>query len=160
MKFFMIKMLMTISTLIMFLKTPMSMGVFLLIQTTLTTLLISKMAFTSWMSMVMFLMFIGGLLILFMYMSSIASNEKFKPNLKLMIIFLIMMFPMEEMLMEIQTNELMSSNIKMDMISMSKIYNKKTMMMTLFLFLYMLLSMISVTVIVKMFKGPLRAKNT
>uniref|UniRef100_A0A8F8AFF8 NADH-ubiquinone oxidoreductase chain 6 n=1 Tax=Aconurella prolixa TaxID=1671185 RepID=A0A8F8AFF8_9HEMI len=155
----MVKIIMTISTLIMFLKTPMSMGVLLLTQTTLATLLISKMAVTSWMSMVMFMMFIGGLLILFMYMSSIASNEKFKPNFKLMLILTMVIIPTEEILMEIQTNELMSMNIKMDMISMSKIYNKKTMMMTLFLFIYMLLTMISVTTIVKMFKGPLRAKN-
>nr|UJQ92952.1 NADH dehydrogenase subunit 6 [Aconurella prolixa] len=159
MKFMMVKIIMTISTLIMFLKTPMSMGVLLLTQTTLATLLISKMAVTSWMSMVMFMMFIGGLLILFMYMSSIASNEKFKPNFKLMLILTMVIIPTEEILMEIQTNELMSMNIKMDMISMSKIYNKKTMMMTLFLFIYMLLTMISVTTIVKMFKGPLRAKN-
>nr|YP_010757410.1 NADH dehydrogenase subunit 6 [Aconurella montana]WEU77753.1 NADH dehydrogenase subunit 6 [Aconurella montana] len=160
MKFLMIKIIMAISTLIMFLKTPMSMGVLLLTQTTLATLLICKMALSSWMSMVMFMMFIGGLLILFMYMSSIASNEKFKPSLKLVFVLIMIITPTEEMFMEIQTNEMMSSNMKMDMISMSKIYNKKTMMMTLFLFLYMLLSMISVTVIVKMFKGPLRAKNT
>nr|YP_010502872.1 NADH dehydrogenase subunit 6 [Doratura homophyla]UXD78636.1 NADH dehydrogenase subunit 6 [Doratura homophyla] len=161
MKIILLKILMMISTTIIFLKTPMSMGTLLLIQTTLSAMLLSKIMLTSWVSMIMFLMFIGGLLILFMYMSSIASNEKFKLNFKLLTIMLLFfMIPMEEMLIESQMNDLMENFTKTEYLSLNKIYNKKTLMITVLMFMYMFLTMISVTSIINIFKGPLRAKKT
>nr|YP_009713619.1 NADH dehydrogenase subunit 6 [Paramacrosteles nigromaculatus]QGG46177.1 NADH dehydrogenase subunit 6 [Paramacrosteles nigromaculatus] len=159
MKTMLIKLMITISTTIMFLKTPMSMGVMLIIQTTLSTLVLSKIMPSSWMPMIIFLMMIGGLLILFMYMSSIASNEKFTPNFKMLaFLFLLAIIPMEEMYMEIQINESQTLFISVESMSMSKIYNKKMLMITMLMFIYLLLAMIVVTKIIKIYKGPLRSK--
>nr|ATG83172.1 NADH dehydrogenase subunit 6 [Alobaldia tobae] len=159
MKFLLIKMSLMITSSILMLKTPMSMGILLLVQTTISTLIISKVLSYSWLSMIMFLMFVGGLLILFMYMSSIASNEKFKPNMKIMILLIIMTLPMEELMSEMQHNENFNNlNIMQESISLTKIYNKKTLMITILMFMYMFLTMIVVTSIIKIFKGPLRAK--
>nr|YP_009442043.1 NADH dehydrogenase subunit 6 [Maiestas dorsalis]APO09335.1 NADH dehydrogenase subunit 6 [Maiestas dorsalis] len=160
MKFLLLKMSMIMSSSILMLKTPMSMGILLLVQTTMSTLIISKIMPNSWLSMIMFLMFVGGLLILFMYMSSIASNEKFKPNLKIMIIIMLLIFPMEELLSEMQNLE-NTNNLNltyMEMTNMTKIYNKKTFLITIMMFMYMFLTMVVVTSIIKIFKGPLRAK--
>nr|YP_010757462.1 NADH dehydrogenase subunit 6 [Zahniserius cylindricus]WEU77805.1 NADH dehydrogenase subunit 6 [Zahniserius cylindricus] len=160
MKFITLKLLMMFSTTILFLKTPMSMGVFLLAQTMVSSILITKMLTTSWISMIFFLMFIGGLMILFMYMSSIASNEKFKTSYKIIILMMILiMMPTEELLSEIQMNEFLLMFMKSETMSINKIYNKKTFSITLFMFMYMLLTMISITSIIKVFKGPLRAKK-
>nr|YP_010610886.1 NADH dehydrogenase subunit 6 [Nabicerus dentimus]WAP91707.1 NADH dehydrogenase subunit 6 [Nabicerus dentimus] len=153
-------MLMMISMLPM-MKTPMTMGVMLMTQTMLMTMLMNKMMTTSWMTMITFLMMIGGLLILFIYMSSIASNEKFKINMKMMIITVITVMMTEEMIQDMQINETQNIiNIEyMEQLSLNKLYNKKSMMITLIMVLYLLLTMIVVTKLVKHYEGPLRSKN-
>nr|YP_010502898.1 NADH dehydrogenase subunit 6 [Nephotettix malayanus]UXD78675.1 NADH dehydrogenase subunit 6 [Nephotettix malayanus] len=159
MKLMYMKIIMATSTTVIFLKTPMSMGVLLLIQTILSTLILAKIMDSSWVPMIMFLMFIGGLLILFMYMSSIASNEKFSPKMMIFIMFMIMMIlPLEELMTEMHSENSLMISISKESISMVKIYNKKTLMMTVLLFMYMFLTMIVVTKIIKIYKGPLRAK--
>nr|YP_010272391.1 NADH dehydrogenase subunit 6 [Phlogothamnus polymaculatus]UKE80388.1 NADH dehydrogenase subunit 6 [Phlogothamnus polymaculatus] len=158
MKMLIIKMMMLISTSISFLKTPMSMGVMLLMQTMLSTIILAKMMSSSWMSMIIFLMLIGGLLILFMYMSSIASNEKFKPNISMMIMLLSIAIPLEEMMSTIQLNDTQENLMGIETFTLTKIYNMKTMMITIMMFLYLLLAMIAVTKIIKIYKGPLRSK--
>nr|YP_010502911.1 NADH dehydrogenase subunit 6 [Nephotettix nigropictus]UXD78688.1 NADH dehydrogenase subunit 6 [Nephotettix nigropictus] len=159
MKLMCMKIIMASSTTLMFFKTPMSMGVLLLIQTISSTLILAKIMDSSWMPMIVFLMFIGGLLILFMYMSSIASNEKFTPNIMIFLLFMvIMILPFEEMLTEMQMENSLSNFISKESISMIKIYNQKTMMVTILMFMYMFLTMVVVTKIIKIYKGPLRSK--
>nr|YP_009185876.1 NADH dehydrogenase subunit 6 [Margarinotus merdarius]ALO70688.1 NADH deshydrogenase subunit 6 [Margarinotus merdarius] len=58
-------------------KHPLSMSVLLLAQTTLIALATGTLSFNLWFSYIMFLIMIGGMLVLFIYMTSIASNEKF-----------------------------------------------------------------------------------
>nr|ATD52996.1 NADH dehydrogenase subunit 6 [Cicadula sp. EMHAU-2015-Zz052713] len=158
MKITLLKMMLSISSMMFTLKTPMSMGMLLMTQTILSTILLSKIMSCSWMPMIIFLMMIGGLLILFMYMSSIASNEKFSFNIYYMILILIIITPVEEMFMETNINEKLINLNPSESITLMKIYNKKTFIITLLLFLYLFLAMITVTFIVKMHKGPLRAK--
>nr|WRK21515.1 NADH dehydrogenase subunit 6 [Selenocephalus sp.] len=158
MKTLTIKIMMMVSTMILTLKTPMSMGIMLMIQTSLSTILMSKFLSSSWMPMIVFLMLIGGLLILFMYMSSIASNEKFSHNIMIMLIVIFLIVPMEELMFETQMNETMEMLTKPESITLMKIYNEKTLMITVFMFMYLLLTMIIVTLIIKVFKGPLRSK--
>nr|ATC73069.1 NADH dehydrogenase subunit 6 [Psammotettix sp. EMHAU-2015-Zz060503] len=158
MKTVLAKILMIISTTIPFIKTPLSMGVLLLIFTTMSSMLLSYMYKSSWMSMIMFLMFVGGLLILFMYMSSIASNEKFSPNVKLYLVMMLIIIPMEELMLNNQLEDSMMNFYSNEMITLSKIFSKKTFSMTILMFLYMFLTMIVVTKIIKIHAGPLRSK--
>nr|YP_010278726.1 NADH dehydrogenase subunit 6 [Changbaninus pleiospicules]UKE80323.1 NADH dehydrogenase subunit 6 [Changbaninus pleiospicules] len=158
MKMTLLKIMIYITSLISTLKTPMSMGILLLIQTTLSTILISKLTMSSWMAMIIFLMLIGGLLILFMYMSSIASNEKFTPNIFMIFPIMLIFLPMEEMMCETQMNEKLQTFMLNESITLMKIYNKKTMLITIMLFSYLLLAMISITSVIKIYKGPLRSK--
>nr|YP_010502924.1 NADH dehydrogenase subunit 6 [Nephotettix virescens]UXD78701.1 NADH dehydrogenase subunit 6 [Nephotettix virescens] len=159
MKLMYMKIILASSTTVMFLKTPMSMGVLLMIQTIFSTLILAKIMDSSWMPMIVFLMFIGGLLILFMYMSSIASNEKFTSNINIFMLFMmIMILPIEELMTEVQMENSMTMFISKESISMMKIYNKKTLLVTVLMFMYMYLTMIAVTKVIKIYKGPLRAK--
>nr|ASM41857.1 NADH dehydrogenase subunit 6 [Scaphoideus maai] len=158
MKILVIKLMMLIVSYTTMMKTPMSMGIMLLVQTTLCTIFITKILTSSWMAMIIFLMLIGGLLILFMYMSSIASNEKFTPNMMMIMPLLLILIYMEEMNSEIQMNDKMFSFTMNESISLMKIYNKKTLMITVMLFTYLFLVMISITSIIKLHKGPLRSK--
>nr|ATD12213.1 NADH dehydrogenase subunit 6 [Cicadellidae sp. EMHAU-2015-Zz052706] len=158
MKLIIMKLLMYISTIIFVLKTPMSMGMFLLLQTLLCTMLISSMSASSWIPMIVFLMLIGGLLILFMYMSSIASNEKFSPNIFILLLLVIFIWPYENFLAEEMTQDKLTSIFISESISLTKFYNSKTSLITLMLFIYLLVCMIAISNILKIFKGPLRSK--
>nr|ATC73030.1 NADH dehydrogenase subunit 6 [Osbornellus sp. EMHAU-2015-Zz052506] len=160
MKMILIKFMIIISSSIIMMKTPMSLGIMLLMQTFLSTFMLAKMFSSSWIAFIMFLMLIGGLLILFMYMSSIASNEKFKTNFKLYSIWMMIMLPCEELMMNSVINENQNSMTWAETISMSKIFNKKGMIITLLMFCYLLLTMIVMIKIIKIYKGPLRAINT
>nr|UKE80349.1 NADH dehydrogenase subunit 6 [Melanetettix sp. n. XTW-2022a] len=158
MKMTLMKIMIMVSSYIPLMKTPMSLGMLLLMQTFLSTILLVKMLTSSWMTMIMFLMLVGGLLILFMYMSSIASNEKFKMNILMVTGMFILIMPMEELMLDNQIMESQETLTLMEKMAMSKIYNKKGMIITLFTFCYLLLTMIAVTKIVKIYKGPLRSK--
>nr|YP_010363574.1 NADH dehydrogenase subunit 6 [Atkinsoniella xanthoabdomena]UNZ12675.1 NADH dehydrogenase subunit 6 [Atkinsoniella xanthoabdomena] len=160
MKMMIIKIMMLMVTMIPFMFNPMSMGVILLIQTSLMTMLMNKMLMSSWFPMITFLMMVGGLLILFTYMSSIASNEKFKFKFNLTIMLLLIILISEEMFNENQINENQNlMKLSEEYFSMIKLYNKKSMMLTIILVMYLLLTMIAVTKIVKHHEGPLRSKN-
>nr|QZZ18354.1 NADH dehydrogenase subunit 6 [Sobrala sp. SL-2021a] len=158
MKMMIMKTMMFMSIMTLLSNNPMTMGLYLLIQTMLTTMLINKMMMSSWFMMITFLMMVGGLLIMIMYMSSIASNEKLEMNFKLTLILVLMIMIIDEMMNENminETNNLMYNN-NMDM-SLTKIYNLKSMIITILMVLYLLLTMISVSNIVKHHKGPLRS---
>nr|YP_010736868.1 NADH dehydrogenase subunit 6 [Macropsis ocellata]WEP24742.1 NADH dehydrogenase subunit 6 [Macropsis ocellata] len=161
MKFMLIKMMTILSIFMPMMKTPLSLGAVLMAQTILSTMLMNKMLLNSWFPMITFLMMIGGMMILFMYMSSIASNEKFKMNMNLTMIFVTMMIATEELMMETQINEAqdMIYISNQESISMTKLYNKKSYIITLLLVLTLLLTMISISNIVMFHKGPLRMKT-
>nr|YP_010531317.1 NADH dehydrogenase subunit 6 [Mileewa amplimacula]UXX17576.1 NADH dehydrogenase subunit 6 [Mileewa amplimacula] len=162
MKFLMMKIMLFTSSIIPLMKNPMSMGILLLIQTMIMTMFMNKMLMSSWFSMITFLMMMGGLLILFTYMSSIASNEKFMFNINLVMIFImIMIIFSDEMILkdQIKENEMLLNSKTFEQMSMMKLYNKKSMFMSILMMIFLLFTMIVVTKIVKHFEGPLRKKT-
>nr|YP_010349782.1 NADH dehydrogenase subunit 6 [Cassianeura cassiae]UOH96524.1 NADH dehydrogenase subunit 6 [Cassianeura cassiae] len=158
MKMLMMKCMLMMNSILPLMKNPMSMGFTLMIQTMLMIMLMNKMMSTSWFMMITFLMMIGGLLIIFTYMSSIASNEKFKIKINLTMLLFIMLIITDEMLMDNQINETMNFNncINKEM-ALIKIYNFKSMFMTILMVIYLLITMISVSKLVKLHEGPLRS---
>nr|YP_010414451.1 NADH dehydrogenase subunit 6 [Kusala populi]URW11950.1 NADH dehydrogenase subunit 6 [Kusala populi] len=158
MKILIMKLMMMINVMVPFMKNPMSMGLFLMTQTMMMIMLMNKIMNSSWFTMITFLMMIGGLLIIFTYMSSIASNEKFKTKINLTLIFFIIMIFIDEMILENQINEMEEINFTLNTdFSLIKIYNKKSMFMTIMLVIYLLITMISVSKMVKHHEGPLRS---
>nr|QTZ20329.1 NADH dehydrogenase subunit 6 [Spodoptera latifascia] len=168
-------MLMMNSLFMLFINNPMSMGLLILMQTLLTCLLSGMMIKTYWFSYILFLTFLGGLLVLFIYVSSIASNQlfNFKFNYKkLMIFLLIMMFFM----MMIYNNNMtwlnLSMNSDMDKlnnmifffnnenkINLSKLYNNQTFLIMMMLVIYLFITLIAIVKITNIFYGPLRSSN-
>nr|UFK32171.1 NADH dehydrogenase subunit 6 [Uniformus sp.] len=159
MKSIILKLMIMCSSSIFMFKNPMAMGLMLMFQTFLTIMLINLVSFTSWFSLITFLMMIGGLLILIMYMSSIAANEKFKMNINLMFILTILVIMFEDMLIETQIleNQEPLNNLSLKF-SMVKMFSKKSIT-TIMLVIYLLLTMISASKIVKVHMGPLRSFN-
>uniref|UniRef100_UPI0030FE82A2 NADH dehydrogenase subunit 6 n=1 Tax=Salurnis marginella TaxID=1453305 RepID=UPI0030FE82A2 len=161
----MMKKMMIINTILTpMMKHPMSMGAMLIIQTILSASFMSNFSTTTWYSYILYVTTIGGLMIMFMYMSSIASNEKFKfLNKKTMMIIPLMMAMMtildkDDTLTNMQNMETIKENfIQTEEIkSTSKFFNTKKMNLTIMMILTLLLTMISVTNISNSFEGPLK----
>nr|YP_010192690.1 NADH dehydrogenase subunit 6 [Caerulea coeligena]QZP40844.1 NADH dehydrogenase subunit 6 [Caerulea coeligena] len=175
----MIKMFLTLSLILisitmLFINHPMSMGTLILIQTLLLCLISGMLINTYWFSYILFLIFSGGLLILFIYVSSIASNEMFKVSMKnklLLLAYFILTFIFSTYLMNnlywlnMMINEEMTnfSNYyffyEYNNINLTKLYNKQTYFLTMMMIIYLFITLIAIVKITNIFKGPLRSSN-
>nr|YP_010035957.1 NADH dehydrogenase subunit 6 [Empis separata]QQQ89193.1 NADH dehydrogenase subunit 6 [Empis separata] len=152
---------------------PLAMGLMLLIQTLLICLLTGLMAKNFWFSYILFLIFIGGMLVLFIYVTSLASNEMFSMSMNL-IIFSVLFFMLAMMMfiimdkltiMNILLNNEMNSIFNLNsflnenMLNLNKLYNFPTNFLTLLIINYLLITLIAIVKITNMFYGPLRLMN-
>lgn len=93
-------------------------------------------------------------------MRRIASNEKFKININIVILILILIIIQDEIIIVNQINENQEIlNYREIDFSLTKIYNPKSNLLTIILAIHLLLTIISVTKMVKHNKGPLRKIN-
>nr|YP_010879048.1 NADH dehydrogenase subunit 6 [Batracomorphus rinkihonis]WHE42700.1 NADH dehydrogenase subunit 6 [Batracomorphus rinkihonis] len=160
MKLMLMKLIMINSTMLINLKNPMSMSMMIISKTLLICMMMNFMSLTSWLSMMFFLMMVGGLLIIFSYMTSTVSNEKSKFKVNLTMI-LILIFPLENNMIEniMNENEMINSNFEITKFSMIKLFNKKSMNLSIFIIIYLLMTMIMVSKLIMKNMGPLRTKN-
>nr|UKG18881.1 NADH dehydrogenase subunit 6 [Dendrolimus punctatus] len=166
-------MMMTMSMTMIFLNHPLSMGLIILTQTLLTCIITGMLIKTYWFSYILFLTFLGGLLVLFIYVTSIASNELFTINLK-MKTFLSIMIYFTIIMSFIYMNNLnwmnLSNNSEMEntkemilflnnenKFNLNKLYNQQTYMMTMLMIIYLFITLIAVVKITNIFFGPLRS---
>nr|AFQ62354.1 NADH dehydrogenase subunit 6 [Peltodytes quadratus] len=151
---------------------PLSMGLILMIQTFLISFISGTMSPSFWFSYMIFLIMIGGMLILFMYMTSMASNEMFKfSNKNLMFFFMFIMIMLisfflikflliNNMSKNINNNDFYSMFFMKNEITLStnKIYNSPNMMITIMLINYLFFTLIVINKIINYNEGPLRQK--
>nr|QXI86665.1 NADH dehydrogenase subunit 6 [Alyscotermes sp. CMRT139] len=156
---------MSTMTSIMFtqMKHPLAMGLMLLMQTTMVCIISGTMYSSFWFSYILFLIMIGGMLVLFMYMTSLASNEMFSPSNKMLSITLMMMLPLMYLMPNVINNKEMNMHNSMmenDILTSTTVmYNQMMGTMTTLLVLYMLMTLIVVVNIINVSKGPLRQMN-
>nr|AZL93586.1 NADH dehydrogenase subunit 6 [Helicoverpa armigera armigera]AZL93638.1 NADH dehydrogenase subunit 6 [Helicoverpa armigera conferta]UTT74701.1 NADH dehydrogenase subunit 6 [Helicoverpa armigera]AZL93599.1 NADH dehydrogenase subunit 6 [Helicoverpa armigera armigera]AZL93612.1 NADH dehydrogenase subunit 6 [Helicoverpa armigera armigera] len=165
--------LIMISIYMYMLNNPLSMGLMILFQTLLSCLMTGMLIKTYWFSYILFLTFLGGLLVLFIYVSSIASNEMFKPtfNLKKIGLFLIMFLITIQFIyynnmywMNLSTNSDMDNFKELifffnneNKINLSKLYNNQTFLIMTMLVIYLFITLIAVVKITNIYYGPLRS---
>nr|YP_010890208.1 NADH dehydrogenase subunit 6 [Celaenorrhinus consanguineus]WJJ70304.1 NADH dehydrogenase subunit 6 [Celaenorrhinus consanguineus] len=163
-----------LSFFMMFLKHPLSMGLMILIQTFLTCLLSGMISYTYWFSYILFLTFLGGLLVLFIYVASIASNEMFYFSIKnkfMLMLMLISTFLLSIIFMNnLNWMNLFINSFEMNnffnfmlffnnenCINLSKLYNSQTYFLMIMMIIYLLITLIAVVKITNIFYGPLRS---
>nr|YP_010227849.1 NADH dehydrogenase subunit 6 [Cryptocercus pudacuoensis]UDD86635.1 NADH dehydrogenase subunit 6 [Cryptocercus pudacuoensis] len=159
----MMSMSITLSLMFTQMNHPLAMGLMLLMQTILVCLMSGMMAQSFWFAYIMFLIFIGGMLVLFIYVTSLASNEMLTVSTKMMIMstmsmMLMLMITSNWMKInnsEMTTNELMNSNNE-NQTQLNKLYNKPNGKLTIMLASYLFLALITVVKITNITKGPLR----
>lgn len=152
------------------------MGFTLIIQTFLIVILSGILTKTFWFSYSLFLIFLGGILILFIYITSIASNEQFKFKINLYTFFIINLLIIIILLffyfLNIKTfffNKIFNLDnlyiIKFKTLTfenrfiLNKIYNFPINIITIILINYLFLTLIASVKITNIFEGPLRSKN-
>ena len=130
---------------------------------------------TYWFSYILFLTFLGGLLVLFIYVSRIASNELFKTNYKLISLFLTLSLLIILTSIFININRLKlnyshKSEIEIinflniffnndNKINLSKLYNNQTFILIIILIIYLFITLVAVVKITNIYFGPLRISN-
>nr|YP_009450293.1 NADH dehydrogenase subunit 6 [Notonecta chinensis]AOW68983.1 NADH dehydrogenase subunit 6 [Notonecta chinensis] len=159
--------MLTMSLIFPWLKHPLSMGLILILQTMTVSIISGMMINSFWFSYILFIILLGGALVLFIYMASIASNEKFYFSYKMlmfsmsmMLMSIIMFFLVDSMM--INKIKINSKNIFMEneqLMSLIKLFNTQTTSLTIMLVTYLLITMIAITFIVNIYEGPMRSKN-
>jgi len=129
---------------------------------------------TFWFSYVLFLIFLGGILVLFIYVTSLASNEIFTFSIKIIFISIIILslFSFIILFLDfnlinsffINNNEIIKINnlnsfINENTIRLNKLYNFPTNIITILLINYLFLTLVAVVKITNIFYGPLRPKS-
>nr|QPA36045.1 NADH dehydrogenase subunit 6 [Camarochiloides weiweii] len=145
------------------LKHPLSMGMILILQTITVSLITGMISNMFWYSLILIITMISGMLVLFIYMASIASNEKFDSSIKLIQLSLLMITI--GMIMWMMTDQMETSLLNSKMttenlsISLMKMFNYHNMSLTILLVSYLFFTMIAISYVVNVFEGPLRTKN-
>nr|AXS65568.1 NADH dehydrogenase subunit 6 [Tenebrionoidea sp. 16 KM-2017] len=147
---------------------PLTLGLILLIQTLLISLISGNFNYNFWFSYIIFLILVGGMLILFIYMTSVASNEKFTFNMTLLLpimitpTILILTSSLVSYLSKINliNNEMMEFNMTLSMNSSTiKFMNFPSNIIILFMIIYLLLALVAIVKITNLKHGPLRQMN-
>ncbi|YP_009239945.1 NADH dehydrogenase subunit 6 (mitochondrion) [Myzus persicae] len=143
-------------------KSPISSNLVILIQTMTLTMMINLINKTAWISFMIFILYIGGLMIIFLYISSIAFNElninKNYKNMifKLIIIFFTLMYFKMSLNMENMNYEnkfMFEDNFYL--LNMFIMPNNLMIYMIMFILFFMLILIIWM---LKINKGPIRQK--
>nr|YP_009968800.1 NADH dehydrogenase subunit 6 [Arria pallida]QNC71423.1 NADH dehydrogenase subunit 6 [Arria pallida] len=154
-----------LSVILLFLNHPLSMGLILFSQTIMMCLISGSMSLNFWFSYILLLMYLGGMLILFMYVTSLASNEMFFYSNKIFslmtmlpIMFIIIFFMKIDMMINLYENMENSTSIYININNffMLKMYNQPVNIITIMMAIYLFMTLIAVVKIIYIYKGPLR----
>lgn len=147
---------------------PLSLGLTLLFQTVVISVTSGIYTYSFWFSYILFIIFLGGILVLFIYVASLASNESFSFSLirftfyTILFILLTGFFLILDPLFRSNLTSIPSSSINCNLSTpfiIRWIYNNTSIIFTLFIIIYLLLTLLVVVKITNLFKGPLRLSN-
>ena len=105
---------------------------------------------TSWFFYLLVLVFLGGVIVLIIYIRTLAANEKFK-NLKSYWGLSILLVPF---ILKVPIN-LSHFKISSSMVSILSLYHYSNFSLLVFLILYLLLALVCVVKLIKFEAGPL-----
>lgn len=151
----------------LFLNHPLSLGLNLLVQTILIASITGIISLNFWVSYLLFLVIVGGILILFIYITRIASNEKFFFSKNLLITAIIVISIIITYLIFISKNNFYSTrnldsiqslNFSIYEISPNKYFINNSKFILRILIIYLFITLIAIVNISSNNFGPLRQK--
>nr|YP_009731828.1 NADH dehydrogenase subunit 6 [Macrophthalmus pacificus]QHR85466.1 NADH dehydrogenase subunit 6 [Macrophthalmus pacificus] len=144
---------------------PLAMGLLLLAQTAMISLTLGLSSYSFWFSYILFLIFLGGMLVLFIYMSSLAPNEIFfSTDLFFFFLLLVSLLTLASLFYDPILSSFSHMSLPLSTfnyfsstpLTINWIYNSPSMIFTIFTVSYLLLVLIIIVKIINLFKGPLR----
>lgn len=150
---------------------PLSIGLTLFIQTLIICITSGFSNNSFWFSYILFLIFLGGILVLFIYVASLASNEIFGVSfvtlLSLTFVILIIClisFFIDPLLTTSKfrirrSSILFTYKFRNAPLITRTIYNFSSIIFTLFIISYLLLTLFAVVKIINVHSRPLRVNN-
>nr|QTF76072.1 NADH dehydrogenase subunit 6 [Gynaikothrips uzeli] len=135
-----------------FLKHPLALGFLLILSTMFLSIFVSLFSFSSWNSYILFLMFLGGILILFLYNISLISTEIFLKFEMYNYIIIILLFFFFKSLKETHFNDTLEFFSQKEISSFTFFFFNKTMGYILFMVTYLFLSLICIVNLVYLMK--------
>nr|YP_006576053.1 NADH dehydrogenase subunit 6 [Euspilotus scissus]ACZ58580.1 NADH dehydrogenase subunit 6 [Euspilotus scissus] len=149
---FLILAVLSLSMIFIFMSHPLAMLMILIIQALMIGMVTGIMNYNFWFSYIMFIIFVGAMLVIFIYMTSIASNEKIKFNW----IMLLLPFSLSLFWFFFKTDCMMYNNsIYM---TLFKFFSLPTNSLIYMLIIYLLITLIASVKISAFKQGPLRQK--
>nr|YP_010043657.1 NADH dehydrogenase subunit 6 [Branchinella kugenumaensis]QPD06978.1 NADH dehydrogenase subunit 6 [Branchinella kugenumaensis] len=144
-------MILMVTSLMLFLNHPLSFALSLFVQTLLICLIISQVSY--WVPLILFLIFLGGILVMFMYVASLSSNEKFMFDISS---FMIVMVSSSIFYLMMESNPTII-NEENFVVQIESIINLSSSLMYIFMTIYLFLTLILIVEFLNMNKKPLRS---
>uniref|UniRef100_A0AAU6MX75 NADH-ubiquinone oxidoreductase chain 6 n=1 Tax=Xenogryllus maniema TaxID=3120009 RepID=A0AAU6MX75_9ORTH len=147
---------------------PLTSTILIIMQTLLICTLTGPLSYSFWFSYILFMIFLGGMLVLFIYITSLASNEMF--NIPIKTTLTTMMLSMILLLSMTTINFMNHNNVKNDIMfnfltphnstelpmNLIQLYNMPTSILTILTIIYLLITLIIMVKITQIQEGPLR----
>nr|WCJ52985.1 NADH dehydrogenase subunit 6 [Aphis aurantii] len=144
-------------------KSPIMSNLIILIQTMLLTLMINLINKTAWISFMIFILYISGLMIIFLYISSIAFNElninKNYKNILFKLIPLIMIIFYFKLYFNMENFSYENKFIFEDNFNLLNMFIMPNNLMIYFIMLILFFMLILIIWMLKINKGPIRQKK-
>nr|QQQ88773.1 NADH dehydrogenase subunit 6 [Hyalella tiwanaku] len=143
------------------LSSPLGLGAAVVIFSFFVSVSMALVCYTSWFSLLLFMLFLSGMMIIFIYVCSLASNETHFYSVTF--IYLVMAFTFF-MVFSYEVNKLMGvSGVLVYMsdsaILMCKVYSFSVYTFIVLLITYLLVTLIVVVKICVISDGPVRIKK-
>nr|QKK36453.1 NADH dehydrogenase subunit 6 [Trioza erytreae] len=140
------------------LTSPVTMGFMLLLQSIISCIIMREMLYSSWIPFTTFLMIVSGLMIVFTYVTSICSNNKFKLiNFKPFMYSMLVIF----MLFKFNVYLIYNDNFQLNDHSYTeffKLYIAMNIFSSFFMFIYLLIILLIMINLMNSNKAPMRKK--
>nr|YP_010223319.1 NADH dehydrogenase subunit 6 [Macrohectopus branickii]UCL27452.1 NADH dehydrogenase subunit 6 [Macrohectopus branickii] len=153
-----------LSALFLLFPAPLMMALVIITQALLVSLLTYMTLATSWLSFVLMLVFISAMMVVYAYVASLASNDFFYSrthlplSLPLLITTLIVLFTLDQGPLDLSgASSLAEPDLTSTPMSVSKLYAPGAMAVTVFLVIYLLVSLVAVAKNASYCSGPLRS---
>lgn len=135
----------------LFLNHPLSFALSLFVQTLLICLIIRQVSY--WVPLILFLIFLGGILVIFMYVASLSSNEKFRFDISS---FMIVIVRSRIFYLIIERNPTII-NEENFVVQIESIINLRSSLIYIFITIYLFLALILIVEFLNINKKPLRS---
>nr|QQO80810.1 NADH dehydrogenase subunit 6 [Cryptophyllium westwoodii] len=136
---------MMMNMMFLLMKHPMSMGLTIILQTMIVSMTTGMMFKSFWFSYILFLMYIGGMMIMFIYMTSLMPNMMFHMKNKMIIMALLLLMMTYYTMNKYQKmSNLDMKQMNEQTIMLMKMHMKSTNHNTILMAMYLMYTMITV----------------